>query len=480
MNTLQTISKAFQTVFGLEKKSSPSLQAWVNGDDLDNPQLKLVNPYSQSPWINIAISVLAENLAHIPFRVSRAKRGADDVIESGPVIDLFENPHPTLTRTLFWQTLVSWEALRGEFFILPLDKSHRPMSVGRGSRRAFATQDAQKLGGSLALPSASEGTVSSLLPLNPDHFQHIIQGNRLAGWRYNCHAPQQPMQSQVLLPEEVIHARNFNPYLFWRGLSPLTVALLPATADYAAAQFMKGVMLNNGDAGLIITTPDMLTDEQKQQLQASIENRKRTVGTADKPAFLWGNAKIDKPMVSSVDLQFMENRRLNRQEIGAIFKVPETMMGFTDNKSALSAGSSLEQDRLNFIESTMTGICRRLEAAIDPIIKSFGADLYGWFDLESLPIMQTARRQRIQSASNAFAMGVPFNAVNQVYQLGFPNFPWGNDAYLPTNVQKVGNWIQPRTVDPVAAEVTRRNVALYDGEQATTKLLELLERNTQP
>jgi HK97 family phage portal protein len=355
---------------------------------------------------------------------------------------------------------VSWEALRGEFFVLPLDKSDHPMALKSAIRN-------------------SQFAITSLLPLNPDHFQHVIQGNRLAGWRYNCHAPQQPMQSQILLPEEVIHSRNFNPYLFWRGLPPLTVALLPATADYAAAQFMKGVMLNNGDAGVIVTTPDMLTPEQRAQLTASLKNRKSSVGTADQPAFLWGNAKIDKPMISSVDLQFMENRRLNRQEIGAIYKVPESMMGFTDNKSALSAGSSVEQDRLNFIESTMTGICRRLEAAIDPIVKSFGADLYGWFDLESLPIMQTARRQRIQSASNAFAMGVPFNAVNQVYQLGFPNFTWGNEAYVPANIQRVGQWAQPRAIDPEADDLMRKRRTILDGDQATRKLLELLERNTQ-
>src|SRR4051812_47477075 len=79
------------------KSSSPAVQCFLTGDDIDRPQLKLNEPYSQSPWINIAVSVLAENLAHIPFRISRSKRGADDVIESGPVIDLFENPHPSLT-----------------------------------------------------------------------------------------------------------------------------------------------------------------------------------------------------------------------------------------------------------------------------------------------------------------------------------------------------------------------------------------------
>jgi hypothetical protein len=118
-------------------------------------------------------------------------------------------------------------------------------------------------------------------------------------------------------------------------------------------------------------------------------------------------------------------------------------------------------------------------------VKSFGADLYGWFDLESLPIMQSARRQRIMSAMNAFQMGVPFNAVNQVYQLGFPNFAWGNDAYLPTNVQKVGTWAQPRNV---AAEVTRRmdgqlvnNPPRHLGgyaQEPVAKMLELLETTT--
>lgn len=462
MSLHKTMYNAAKNFIGLNKKSSsPLIQAWVNGDDLDRPQLKLNDPYGQSPWIFIAISVLAENLAHIPFRISRSKRGADDVIESGPVIDLFENPHPSLTRTLFWQTLVSWEALRGEFFILPLDKTDRPMSL-RSSPTHRLTDS-----------PAHDSAIKSLLPLNPDHFQHIIQGNRLAGWRYNCRAPQQPMQSQVLLPEEVIHSRNFNPYTFWRGMSPLTVALLPATSDYAAAQFMKGVMLNNGDAGLIITTPEMLTPQQKEQLQADLQNRKRAAGTADKPAFLWGNARIDKPMISSVDLQFLENRKLNRQEIGAIYKVPEALMGFSTEKSGLSAGTGIEQDRLNFIENTMTAICRRLEAAIDPIVKSFGADLYGWFDIDSLPLMQNARRQRILSATAAFQMGVPLNAINQAYQLGFPNFNWGNDAYLPTNVQKVGNWTPPQSKSLVAADVRRLKI-----NEPESKFLELLERNS--
>jgi hypothetical protein len=145
------------------------------------------------------------------------------------------------------------------------------------------------------------------------------------------------------------------------------------------------------------------------------------------------------PTMSSVDSQFLENRKLNRQEIGAIFKVPESMMGFAGQKNALSAGTAIEQDRLNFIQSTIGGLCRRLEAAMEPVVKSFDPALNGWFDLDALPIMQAARRDRMATARQAFAMGVPFNEINQVYDLGFESLPWGDKGYLAGNLSEVGD-----------------------------------------
>jgi len=34
--------------------------------------------------------------------------------------------------------------------------------------------------------------------------------------------------------------------------------------------------------------------------------------------------------------------------------------------------------------------------------------------------------------------GRPFNEVNQVYDLGFKDLPWGDTGYLPAMVQEVG------------------------------------------
>ena len=52
--------------------------------------------------------------------------------------------------------------------------------------------------------------------------------------------------------------------------------------------------------------------------------------------------------------------------------------------------------------------------------------------------MQQARRDRLAAAKTGFDMGIPFNELNRVLDLGFKSLPWGNDGYVPTTMQKVG------------------------------------------
>lgn len=403
--------------FGSEKKSFTG--DFLSGRDLDDNSgrgANLTSPYSQSTWIYVAINILAKNLMQIPFRISRGAKKGEDIIESGAVVDLFNRPHPTMDRNLFWANLVSWLMLRGEFFVLPMDNNDQPID----------------------LTSRRQGQIKRLLTLAPDMFWHIVEGYDLVGWRYTGSPLLTPLPSEMLLPEEVICCRTFNPYLYWRGMSPMAVALLAAATDYASAQFMKGLMLNNADTGVIVTTDQQPSTEQREMFLAALRDRKRKAGTADRPLFLSGGCKVEKPTVSSADMQFLENRQLMRQEIGAIFGVPEIMMGFQVARS-LGTGAGEEQERYNFIEATITPMARLIEAALEPIIKTFGDDLFGWFDVDSLPVMQEARRTRIATAVSVFGIGVPFNELNLIYDLGFKPTPWGNKGYVSGLLTELGD-----------------------------------------
>jgi HK97 family phage portal protein len=381
-------------------------EQWLRGRDLDHGGPLLSNAYEQVVWVYRAINALAEQVANVPFLFSRGERGRENLITSGPLLDFYARPHPEINQFAYWELRVIWLMLRGECFRVPIYDD----APGGAQRRKL----------------------KQVFLLDPARFQHVIQRQKLMGWRYTGANPEAPLATQVLLPEEVWHEKLPNPFNFWRGLAPLQVADSAAQCDFAAAAFMRGVIENNGDQGTIVRSDKQLDPAQQQQVLEALTERKRRAGRADKPVFLTGVMEIAKPGLSSSDLQFLDNRKFTRAEICAAFGVPEEIVTTTDhNKYDVMQGA-----RLNFIENRVMPLCSRLEAEEQQVVRSIDPQASGWFDLDSLPIMQQARRNRLSAAKLGFDMGVPFNELNRVLDLGFNPLPWGDHGYLPGGLQK--------------------------------------------
>src|SRR6266481_60137 len=124
-------------------------QAWLRGDGSCVTPL-LVSPYQQSIWVYTAISALAQTVSAIPFRISQGDRSGENILTHGPAVDLFNRPHPYLDRFRFWEFIVTWYCLRGETFIVALDRSQNILPIHSPRLRVSASPP------------------SSLLVLNPD------------------------------------------------------------------------------------------------------------------------------------------------------------------------------------------------------------------------------------------------------------------------------------------------------------------------
>ena len=379
----------------------PGATAFLSGQDNTPATPALTNAYQQVVWVYRAINAIAEQVANIPFLFSRGDRGRETLITSGPLQKFYNHPNPHINRFQYWELRIIWLMLRGECFRVPIYE-------GRNLVR--------------------------IVLLDPAQVQHIMDDRKLIGWRYTGFGPNAPLESQIFLPEEVWFEKLPNPFNFWRGLSPLCAAELASKTDYAAGAFMKGLIENNGDLGLVVRTDQQLSTEQRKQIVAALVNRKRQAGTADRPILIWGGAQIVKPEVSSAEMQFLENRKFSRAEICSAFGVPEEIITTTDKaKYDVMAGA-----RLNFVENRIAPLCARLEAEEDVTVKAIDANAVGWFDIDSIPIMQEARRSRLQAAKLGFDMGIPFNELNRFFDLGFKPSPWGDNGYLPKNLIKVG------------------------------------------
>jgi HK97 family phage portal protein len=364
----------------------------------------LSNAYQQVVWVYRAINALAEQVSNMPFKFSTTSSEGEELITTGPLVDFYNRPHPHINRFQYWELRVIWLMLRGECFRIPVFDS--ALSGGRGGLR-------------------------SVVILDPARFQHIVQDNQLIGWRYMDYSRNSPLSSQVFLPEEVWHEKLPNPFDFWRGMSPLAVAATAAGTDHAASLFMRGVMENNGEAGTVVRTSEQLDPEQREQLLAALRDRKRRVGTADRPVLLWGGAEVVTPKLASSDLQFLANRKFSCTEICSAFGVPEEIITTTNAaKYDVMAGA-----RLNFIENRVVPLCRRLEAEDGVLVKAIDPNADGWFDTEDHPVLAAARRERLAAARAGFDMGVPFNELNRAFDLGFKPLPWGDRGYVPSAMQ---------------------------------------------
>jgi HK97 family phage portal protein len=391
LGTIQNwLGRQNDTVPVAKREYSPA-EAWLQGRETWSPEPRLLNAMRQSVWVYACVTAIGEQVADIPFVFSRGRRGGEDRVDAGPVVELFNQPGPLIDRFMFWNLACQWLLLRGKCYMVALDRDGFVIPLRPG-----------------ALPAR-------LAFLNPDRMRVVRQGREFLGYHYEA-APGDEMENRNFLPDEIIHLRMPYAYDYLEGLPPLGVALLAAETDYLSSLLMKGLVVNNADAGLIVTTENMMTSEQQAQIRAALNDRKRAAGTADRPLFLHDKCVVQTPPLALADMQFLESRKFNRQEICAVFRVPQEVLGYTEDANR----SVSEAMRLSFIENRIVPFCRRLESALEPVVKLFGADLWGWFDWECLPVMQAARRLRYATAREGFRMGVPLNVLNQVFDLGLP------------------------------------------------------------
>lgn len=417
----QTFSAAVRGLFGPTPGAGLTPDQWVRGEDYASTVGgELTDPYTQSVWVWACIQALAGQVGQVPFKISRGKRGGPEV-EGGPLWELLQHPHEQLDRFAFWELATAWFLLRGECFFVCLDANDGVVNL---TQRGIGRE------------------IRKLAILPPDQMVPVIDGHTLQGWRFMGSTYTSPIASQWLLPEELIHWKKPNPYNWFRGVAPLSAALLAAKTDYATAQFCKGLMMNNADMGLIVSVEGNPSQEQRAQILSALRERKRKAGTADRPILLGGGAKIEKPTVAAADMEVLAQRKFSRQEICAAFGVNQEVLGFSEDANRAVSASAFS----GFIDNTVAPLLSRAESALQPLARCYSGSAAGmsgtlvlWFAVDSIPDRQARRRTRFVTAKDVFqGMGIPLSVLNVAFDLDLPALPHGDNIYLPVTLEQVG------------------------------------------
>jgi len=400
---------------------------------------KMCHAFEQSTWVMRAVKKIAGPIAAVDLHFTRAgERFHDAELEA-----FWETPGAGLTRTDLIEATVGWLKLEGEAFWI-MDDSWMAPFPGPGAAAAapyrrkgnleLEIEDCKFDIGGADAPARRPCLAhrNPLIVARPDRMRHVVKNGALEGWEYSDAAGNR----ELLLAEQVVQLKMWNPYNDWRGMAELKPCRDAAEADYLAGKFNLNLMRSNGDQGVYVIAKEGLPlDGQRQQIVDQIrEKRELAQRGVFKPAFLDGNITIEDPKIRVPDADFLAARLQNRHEVFIAMGVPASM---ADVKASYSIGSA--SDWFMLIAETCIPLGEKICQGINQVLRrQCGPEARASLNWDEHPVIQAVRRERADTAQKYFAMGVPLKALNDYLDLELPPCPDWEKGYLAFNLTAIG------------------------------------------
>ena len=152
-----------------------------------------------------------------------------------------------------------------------------------------------------------------------------------------------PNKKRDFQPEEIISIQNFNPRFPYPlnvdWLSDVQAIATAIDADYQASKWNWKFFYNNASVDGVLETEQNLSTESVEKIQNKRDQKYRWTDNAHKIWILTGGLKYKPMNASQKEMDFVESRRFNRDEILWFFRVPKAMIWLWEWDNALNVRS---------------------------------------------------------------------------------------------------------------------------------------------
>lgn len=358
--------------------------------------------YQNLVWVYRCVRKIGEAVGSVPWKaVSVNAEGEHSPLPNHPLERLMNRPNPYCDRREFWEGWATYLSLAGNDFIeVVTDTKKRPLQ---------------------------------LYHMRPDWVFPIPDPDLyLKGYELKPEG-----QPKVFLePQDVLHFKYLDPLNEYRGMSPLAAAARTLQTENAIIGWNKGMLDNNAVPGGVLTIPaQTLVKEDRMEIRDELETEFSGDGNLHRPMVLWGGMEWKQLGLTQRDMDFLQQKRLNKYELCAVFGVPPQVVGANEDPTY----SNYSVARLAFWEDLvilmLDWIQNRINSSLAP---AFGPDVRVVYDISDVPAMRESFQQKVKTAETLWKMGWPINAVNTRLGLGFDPVPWGETAWMPANLVPVG------------------------------------------
>ena len=223
-------------------------------------------------------------------------------------------------------------------------------------------------------------------------------------------------------PSEIIHVKDNSFYSIYRGISRLKPALRTMQLMVSMRQFQDNFFKNGAVPGLVLKTPNTLSEKIKERMIQSWSIRYKPDAGGRRPLILDGGIEIDQiANVNFRELDFQEAIAENEKIILKALGIPPIMLDSGNN-------ANIRPNMRMYYLETVLPIVRKLNFALE---RYFGFEVKE--DITEIPALQPELRDQSQYYSALVNTGI-ISANEAREHLGFDAVEGYDELRVPANI----------------------------------------------
>jgi len=287
-------------------------------------------------------------------------------------------------------------------------------------------------GNSLLQPIIVGGRPREFWVVMPDLVKPIpsdVRGEWLKGWEVTSIDGSQ----HIAPPDQFIHFMMMDPGNPYWGIGPLMAAARTVDTDNEAQDTQKVSMQNRGIPDGVFEAEGM-TDEQYEEANLKIKERYLDKEKRRMPWVVAG-AKWHQMSLTPVEMDFILSRLHNKRDIAGAFGISPIFLGDLEQSSY----DNMMQARKSLYEDVVIPLLDDIKSTLNlKIAPMYGGDIVIAYDTSRILALREDYGKKVEQAKTLWAMGVPFDQINERLEMGFDEFAGWDRGYLPLNLMPTG------------------------------------------
>lgn len=351
---------------------SPATWPGWSSLELGNSWASYGEIYKRQLWVNVLVNKRANAVARLPLKVYERTDDGREETRDHPYATLLRRPNSRTSAKFLWLWLVSTYDVYGEVFLGKLrDNGGRP---------------------------------TALLPLHPTAM-HIEDERDELFWTWRT----SKAEVKNIPASDLVHIKTYNPDDANRGMSPLEPLRRTLEFEDAAQRAQSSFWRKGARPGVALSHPKNISDGAAKRLKFQWDQIAGGADNTGSTVVLEEGMKPEILTIPADKAQYIDSRKLNREEVCAEFDVPPPVVHILDRATF----SNITEQMRSMYRDTMAPVLTGLEAELDFQLRGsvqrgrsepdFGEEVYAEFLLDQ--VLRGDFEQRAKAYQQAIHSG---------------------------------------------------------------------------